>query len=246
MTELLYLSNQNILETEAKVIDIQPFNQEMKLWSLVVDKTPFYPQGGGQPSDQGTVTFEKNDFEVSLVRKVDGEIRHFLPKLPEGLACGSPVYLSVNRNIREFHSRLHSAGEVIPAAIKALGFTEWKVKSAIHFQDRAAVEYDLSLPAEKREEFKDKLENMVKVIVDADLPIEIFYPNSHEHLKNEIGFIPDYLPGDIPVRVVKVSGHLGRPCMGTHVGSTGKIGPVQIRKVKSKKGTTTISYLLQS
>ena len=57
-----------------------------------------------------------------------------------------------------------------------------------------------------------------------------------------IGFAPDYVAAGEPIRIVFVTDGLGRPCCGTHVAETREIGRILIRKVRTKKDQTSISY----
>ena len=116
-----------------------------------LDHTCFYPQGGGQPSDRGTLLTENGEFNVvKVVRNNGGVIEHQLEiNDPESLPSeGSTVRLFVDASVRELHSRYHSAGHLLDVISAQLGYS-WTPSSAKHFPGDAYVSYRLPEPIEK-------------------------------------------------------------------------------------------------
>ena len=100
---------------------------EPELPCAVFDRTPFHPQGGGQPSDQGTVAPLGGGgapLALTTVRAApDGAVLHFLaPADAAALAIGARAALHVDAAWRATCARLHSAGHAIDAAMAQLGF----------------------------------------------------------------------------------------------------------------------------
>ena len=82
MTDLLFQTDSYMKEFNAKIVKIFPDEN-----AVVLNRTAFYPGGGGQPSDIGTIVGDKETFIVSKVKKQNGYILHFIEgKLPKNLA----------------------------------------------------------------------------------------------------------------------------------------------------------------
>jgi Ser-tRNA(Ala) deacylase AlaX len=126
-----------------------------------------------------------------------------------------------------------------------LGHESWHVVGAIHYPERSSVEYSTVLAEEECDQLGRELEDLMNRCIDEGHPVTILTTVDREEVRRLCGFVPDYVPAGEPVRVVTVVGNVGRPCQGTHLGDIREIGPISIRKVKSKKGRTTISYELR-
>ncbi len=75
MTELMYIEHPDLFELSAQVTQ---HGSDAKGVYLVFNQSLFYPQGGGQPADQGKIITANTCYEVFDVRNVDGEVRHYL------------------------------------------------------------------------------------------------------------------------------------------------------------------------
>jgi alanyl-tRNA synthetase len=71
MTEKLYYQDPDLLDFEARLLRLE---QDEERWRAVLDRTAFYPEGGGHPPDQGTL----NEIPVLDVQEIDGEVVHFV------------------------------------------------------------------------------------------------------------------------------------------------------------------------
>ncbi|HEY5235999.1 MAG TPA: alanyl-tRNA editing protein, partial [Rhabdochlamydiaceae bacterium] len=116
-TDPLYLTDPYLKEVEATIIDfIEPDR-------IILDQTIFYPMGGGQPTDQGTIVFENGEkAEVYQVLVKDGEINHFI-KSQHKPSPGEKIKGTLNWERRFKHMRLHSAGHIIDFALFLLGYS---------------------------------------------------------------------------------------------------------------------------
>lgn len=113
-TKLLYLKDFNLLTSPATVVDVA---SEEGRNIVVLDQTILYPQGGGQPYDQGIMQSPTAKFLVEEVRFVDGIVKH-IGKFENGrFARGDAINIVVNEERRRLNSRLHSAGHVVDIAI---------------------------------------------------------------------------------------------------------------------------------
>ena len=103
-TKLLYLEDFTLLVYDARVIEV--YNEE-KREVVMLDQTIFYPQGGGQPYDQGTIESASEKFLVEEVRFVDGMVKH-IGKFESGrFSAGEIVTCNVDPARRTLNSRLH-------------------------------------------------------------------------------------------------------------------------------------------
>ncbi|KIX08163.1 uncharacterized protein Z518_02819 [Rhinocladiella mackenziei CBS 650.93] len=231
--------------------------------SVVVTKeTIFHPQGGGQPSDVGTMCSSNPSpgdtaFNVSAVRMDavnDGQVLHLgrFADAAQRFTPGETVTQAVDVNTRLLYSRLHTAGHVLGAAVRHLleaqipGFDELK---ASHFPDSAACEFRGLIDGKHKESIQAK----VDAYVTRAMPVEIdwwteddFRANGLERLipSPENGGFGVRLPAGEKYRVVKIVGAEVHPCGGTHVESTDLCGKVGVRKISRNRGTSRVSYSL--
>src|SRR5437763_63119 len=123
MTWLGYLHEPQSMASEAKLLSLDHADGDAV---VIVDRTPFYPRGGGQLGDIGRIRGSNGEMEVrSTTLRDDGCVLHLGP-IQGRLEIGEPVMLEVNRRCRQINSRLHTAGEVVCAAVSRLG-KNWPV-----------------------------------------------------------------------------------------------------------------------
>lgn len=229
-TKLLYLENMYLTSSQAKVLDIQPWENSKTV--IILDATIFYPQGGGQPYDKGQIVFPDGAvFDVSEVWKKDGIVYHVGEfKNGAGLRDAQKdfqVELYIDQDLRNLHNRLHTAGHLIDYALANLGLNLEPTKG-YHFPHGAYVEYKGILDDVTKEKLNQELEVAVNEIVKANLAVNI----SCEYSDTQV----------VPMRYMRLEGYPAIPCGGTHVARTGEVEHVTIRKIKNEKGNTRISY----
>jgi len=74
---------------------------------IVFNETIFYPQGGGQACDKGTITIDGTTLEITHVAKISSEIRHYTNAQPKE---GQTAEIAIDQELRLFNSKLHSGG----------------------------------------------------------------------------------------------------------------------------------------
>ncbi|CAM9233887.1 unnamed protein product, partial [Hapterophycus canaliculatus] len=164
--------------SEAKVLGVVEDPQGP---ALILDGTIFHPQGGGQPSDQGTITYGSGTMAVSIVRDVGGVIHHFgsisglsaapsspSPPRPEP---GQRAFLALDGAKRLRHAALHSAGHAVDKAVmEAVGAGVFLPLKGYHFDDSPYVEYRGALPQGlEKDAFVDKLNTELDKLAAADV-----------------------------------------------------------------------------
>lgn len=225
-----------------------------KSYAIVTNETIFHPQGGGQPSDVGTMRNDSLEFNVELVRtnaSEQGRVLHF-GAFANGSEStfleGDEVTQEIDTEKRLLYSRYHTAGHVLGAAVRHLlenevpGFDELK---ASHFPDSASCEFSGSIEGR----YKDSIQKKVDEYIAANMPVEIDWWSEEDFAREGLErLVPDKAMFDaVPermLRVVKIVGAEVYPCGGTHVDSTELCGKTTVRKISRSKGTSRVSYAL--
>jgi misacylated tRNA(Ala) deacylase len=227
MTDLLYLTDSYMKTFEAKVIRRDTDNK-----GVVLDRTAFYPGGGGQPADFGSLTFNGDKFVIKRARKIKGQIVHqFIDavQLPE---VGTMVQGQIDWTHRYKVMRTHTAMHILCGVI---------------FRD-----YGASVTGGNMEPLKGRMdfefETMKRELVDEinlaiNKEVKNARPVSTRILPREEAFqIPDLirtkinlLPAGITeVRVVEIEGLDLQADGGTHVSNTSEVGKIRVTDYKSK------------
>lgn len=235
MTKLLYLEDTKKYTAGAVVLNID--DDEYGTF-LVLDQTIFYPQGGGQPADQGKIVSNNNTFKVEhVVLTPDAIVKHYGQFDGESFNSLTSVILEIDEERRILNSKLHSAGHLLDCAVMELGLP-LKPTKGFHFPEGTYVEYEGIL--DNGSQYVKDLETVINELVNKGLTFKANYLNSDEACKKGI-----IAPEGKAARFVHVDGFDGCGCGGTHVKSTNELGRIIIRKIKSKKGNTKISYALE-
>ena len=238
MTELLYMKDTEsnyIREFEAKVLE-RGFDY------VALDRTAFYPLGGGQPSDTGHLEWPGGKAEVREVTKKEG-IRHHLVQNPEGVP--DKVKGVLNWDKRYAHMKMHTAQHIVSGVVYDL----WKARTVGNqlYHDRSRIDF---APIKFSDEMIAQLESKVNEILATGASVEIRTENRTELEKNiDVQRANlDLLPKSVQeLRVVKVEEYDVCPCAGTHVRSLSEIGKIKVVKKENKgKDRERITYELVS
>ncbi len=217
MTETLYYQDTNIEEFEAEIVEIIV---EKKGVAVVLNKTCFYPEGGGQPADRGWIA----GIPVTDVQKKNGAIYHHLPKAP---GTGN-VTCKVDSAWRRHFMQQHTGQHIISASLFITG--EYKTISVHMGTDTTTVELDA--PAVPDEDILEA-ETMANRIIAQNLPIDIVH-TTHTELENHNLRRPCNIEGDI--RLVKIPGFDCVACGGLHVSATGPVRMVKFAGLEKIRG----------
>jgi misacylated tRNA(Ala) deacylase len=224
MTELLYMSDSYLREFEATVMAVEENG-------VVLDKTAFYPQGGGQPSDEGTLGDQEGREHVVLkVQKVKGQVVHRLEGDPP--AVGSRVQGSIDWDRRYELMRTHTALHILCGVI-------WRDYGASvtggNMQPlRARMDFELeSMSAQ----FSAEVEAKINLEVAAARPVRTrLLPREEafqipDLIRTKINLLPESIQ---EVRVVELEGLDLQADGGTHVANTGEVGRIRVTGHESK------------
>jgi misacylated tRNA(Ala) deacylase len=197
---------------------------------ILLDRTVFYPMGGGQPGDSGRLTSaDGGSLRIVDTRKGEGpdEVLH-LPEAGAPLpAPGSTVTAEIDwerrHRLMRMHSCLHLLCAVIPDEVTGGQVGESKGR------------LDFNMPGEKPD--KEAVTAALNRLVDADHPVRARWIsdaelNANPQLVRTMSVQPPR--GQGRVRVLEIEGVDLQPCGGTHVCRTGEIGRVRVAKIESK------------
>ncbi|MBI3458970.1 hypothetical protein HY061_01765 [Candidatus Azambacteria bacterium] len=141
-TKMLYLADTYLFQSSAHVEVIEHDEQGM---AVILDQTIFYPQGGGQPTDTGTIVSELAEFQViKVLYRPDGTIAHYGSLLNGELKAGDKVILSINENWCILNARNHTAGHMLAFATEK-SYPQLVGIKGYHFPDGPYVEFEGSL-----------------------------------------------------------------------------------------------------
>jgi len=226
------MTDSQLMEYQATVAEVAGMTD------IVLVSTIFYPQGGGQPFDQGVIKGANGAFQVKEVRNIDGIVHH-LGLLQGTIEPGEHVTCVVDAERRVLNTRTHSAGHVLDMAVHRAGFT-WIPGKGYQFPEGPYVEYSGEVENIDPQKVAKEIETHCAALIAEDLPVRIEFM-SIEQMRERLPFVPDYLPTNRPARVVFM-GEYGIPCGGTHVKSLKEIGGINVRKIKCSGGTLRVSY----
>lgn len=245
-TELLYLDDFDVLNVSAKVTSVTALDDGRL--DIALDRTCFYPRGGGQDWDTGTLRSGDVTIEVDEVRLDEHGTVHHLGR-PAGAEQGSEtvsegadVVLQVDADRRSVNTRLHSAGHIVDLAVERLGLP-WVPGKGAHYPHMSFVEYSGEVSGDV-EDVKRSIEEEVARIIEAGSSNEVrFMPVAEmgEYCRH----VPDNIPTNKPARIVLYNETFGVPCGGTHVRDVREVGTLSIPKIRSKKGVTKVSYAVE-
>ncbi len=223
MARALYMDDSYLKNWNAKVTSVkdEKFN--------VLDKTAFYPKGGGQPWDEGFITKDDEKFKVVYVGKFSGKISHEVDK--PGLKEGDEVSCEIDWNRRYTFMRYHTACHLISnilykrANAKITGNQIEMDKSRMDF---SMIDYS----PEKLRAYVDEVNKIIK----QDLPITIDYMSKNDVLgKPELARLAVGLPENInEFRIVKIGDIDTQVDGGTHVNQLSEIGKIEVIKTVNK------------
>lgn len=243
MTELAYLheiSDAYVREFRARVVALPP-------GGVVLDRTYFYPTGGGQPSDRGYLALDDGGrLDVVDVSKSGASVVHRVrgpASVVAKLAAGREVGGTIDWERRHMHMRLHSAQHLLSARVFAR--TGRRTRKANLTGHRAVLDLDGAVGAEITGLLADDMASAVTT----PRSVTVRHVPRAEWERNPAsarsGLVP--LPAQVdPVRIVEIEGLDVCPCGGTHVRSTGELGRVTLRPpIPLPDGASRLEFTLE-
>lgn len=205
---------------------------------LILNQTIFYPQGGGQPSDQGSIEIEDLMIPIHKIKSVGNEIRHYTNQDYSHLVGQSGICL-VDQETRLLHARLHTSGHLISNIIETL-YPHWLAVKGHHFPKECYVEFT-SKTAHPDDISIELVNKESEQFIENDWLISMDHV-SGDKLKELCPNITYSIPSDQPIRLVRIGDFPFSPCGGTHVKSLKELTGLEITKSKIKKNVIKIYY----
>ncbi|GIV98191.1 MAG: alanyl-tRNA editing protein [Herpetosiphonaceae bacterium] len=198
--------------------------------AVALDCTAFYPEGGGQPADHGTLAAAI----VLDVQERDGEVWHILDR-PINLPAGAVVEGEIDWGRRHDFMQQHHGQHLLSAAFEELlGATTVSVHMGEEIctldLDRPALEFSEAMAAEE----------LTNEIIWENRPIQARFVDEQELRSLPLRKQPSV---DGPIRIVSVQGFDHSPCGGTHPRRTGEVGSVVIRRWERRGQTTRVEFI---
>ncbi len=222
MTQKLYYIDSHLFTFTATVLRCE---QNRDRWEIVLDETAFFPEGGGQPADRGTLggvrVLDAHERGSEVVHCCDGP-----------LEAGCTVEGRVDRELRLRRMQNHSGEHILSGTAHRFYGCE---NVGFHMGEREmTIDFDRELDEKELRE----IETAANEAVRSNLPVRITYPSAEELAVLEYRSKKE-LQGD--VRIVEIPGVDRCACCAPHVDSTGEIGVIKILNSERHRGGVRLS-----
>ncbi len=223
-TVKLFYEDTNIREFDAAVLSCEPVKDG---YQAVLDRTAFFPEGGGQYGDTGWI----DGIPVTDTREKEGKIFHYIK---EPLDVGRKVRGKLDWNIRFERMQQHSAEHIISGIIHSrFGYEN----VGFHLgADYCTMDFNGPITKEQLRE----IEVEANKAVFADIPVHVRYPDKDTLAQIEYR---SKIEIEGQVRIVEIPGIDVCACCAPHVCSTGQIGLIKLVDMANYKGGERISML---
>ena len=224
MTEKLFYQDSHRSTFTAIVQEVRPSGNG---YEIILDRTAFFPEGGGQSSDTGSL----GGVSVSDVQEIDGKIIHYT----DGpLVEGTEVEGCIDWTERFFFFFQHTGEHIVSGLIhKIYGYHN----VGFHLgTDSVTLDFNGVVPKEKLHE----IEQLANEAVAKNLPVQVLYPTDEELSKISYR---SKIEIEGQVRIVVIDGYDVCACCAPHVKQTGEIGLIKLVGMQNYKGGVRISML---
>lgn len=222
--ERLYEADPYIREFDARVVACEQVKDHYR---ILLDRTAFFPEGGGRPGDRGMI----GEALIKDTHEKDGMIWHYSDR---GLNPGNEVHGKIDWDFR-FSNMQNHAGEHI---VSGLIHGKYGYDNVGFHMGSEAVTLDIN--GELTKEQVKEIEKEANAAIEANIPIQVFIPEKRVLEQMEYRSKKE-LEGD--VRIVEISGYDRCACCGTHPLRTGEIRLIKILSVQNYKGGVRIAML---
>jgi alanyl-tRNA synthetase len=223
MTKKLYYLSPSTTSWTTTITSIKKENED---YIITLAETAFYPEGGGQPSDSGTI----DGIKVIDVFEANGEVYHRLPALPNY----SIVSCQIDWHRRLDHTQQHSGQHLLSAVCIDL----FNADTVSFHLGKDTVTIDLAV-ANLSQHQLNAIEERVNELIYRNIPVKTYFVTKEEAMTLSLRKLPDVRE---PIRVVEMQGIDISACCGTHVSRTGEIGMIKLLKTEKHRGLIRLHF----
>src|SRR5215468_2279874 len=231
-TDRLYYTDSGLLEFSASVIDLR---ETPDATHIVLDRTAFYPTGGGQPNDTGSIN------GTEIIDVADGEagtiihIAHRTAGVSSNLLVGRVVECRIDAPRRLDHMQQHSGQHILSQAfVQACGA---ETRSFHLGAATSTIDIELQNPTQENMQAAEEIANRV-VFEDRAMRV-------HLVSEEEAARLPLRKESAVQgiIRVIEIDGFDWSPCGGTHAGRAGQVGLIAIKSFERAKKMTRVEFV---
>lgn len=226
-TERLYYDAPLLLEFSARVVELSALGDKP---SVILDRTAFYPESGGQMADRGSLA----GAPIADVQVDDGGRVHHILEAGALLEVGAEVAGHIDRARRRLHMALHTGQHMLSRALADIASAA-TVSSRLG-ETGCTIDVDKD-PLDERLALRS--EELVNSVIDDDLEVRAFFPSPSELASLPLRRAPKV---EENIRIVAIGEFDVSPCGGTHCTRTGQVGLVRVTGVERYKGKARITF----
>ena len=236
MTQLLYQTDSYLKEFDAIVTAIDTENHGVSL-----DRSAFYPGGGGQQADDGSLIIGESTYQVERVKRVSGEVVHIMASESELPNIGDAVHGQLNWQRRYRLMRTHTAMHILCGVVfrdygaLVTGGNMEGLKGRMDFEFESMHKELVSAIETSINQEVNNARNLDVNILPRQEAFEI-----PDLIRTKINLLPE---GIAEVRIVEIQGLDLQADGGTHVKNTSEVGKLKVTKYKSKGAINKRIYL---
>jgi len=238
MTKRLYYDSSEVYEFDSVVEEVGPSSPESSRPAVILRETAFYPTSGGQVHDTGWLTLDGAE-RVRVTEVVDGEegrIVHYLEAAARVPLVGAAVHGSIDPERRRDHMQQHSGQHVLSAAFVEL----YQMQTVSFHMGEEYCSIDLATPSVKSAQIAGA-EKRANQVVFENRPVRVRYVSRAEAERLGLRKLPPAERDEL--RLVEVADFDLSACGGTHVGASGQIGSVLLRKTEKVRQGTRVEFV---
>jgi alanyl-tRNA synthetase len=226
-TQKLYYFDSYVTEFQANIVEVMPYEDK---FAVFLDKSYFYPESGGQPSDSGTI----NGIDIVYVTEKQDKLLHIIKNQIEP----GPATCQINWNHRFDNMQQHSGQHILSACFYKLYSGE---TSSFHIgKDSSTIEIDIQ---NFDTAMVEKIEELANSIIYSNKAITAEIVDKEALSALPLRKQPQV---DSNIRIITIEDCDCSPCGGTHVNRTGEIGIVKIKKFEKLKSSYKFEFICGS
>lgn len=225
MTDLLFHKDSYLQSTNATVIKIVEDN------GIVLDRTVFYPGGGGQPHDLGVISIGNQNVAVTKVQNVKGEVIHWVED-NHGITTGQSVTAEIDWDRRYTLMRTHTALHILCGVV----WRDYKAQVTGGDMQPGTARMDFEFE-NMTAEFAEQIEDTINREVNDNRTIEVNFLTREQAnqvpdlIRTKINLLPEAIS---EIRTIDISGLDLQADGGTHVKNTSEVGYIKVTGHESK------------